>query len=263
MARRPTDDLGVTPPPRLNRESGAFDVDAQKLWESLDKMASAVNRSARHTEQIPEIKRKVNSTGDKVVELDTKMMAVTHRLTRVEDKVDEGHSCQKEEIISEIRENQREVSQKMELDVQKGVRQSGEISALREGQSTIIGDVQDIKRAPQRMFYGLIGIVVTVLLGAGGAIWFLAELNKDVEFERTQRTQEFKRIESQIKSVGERSDNTPVKLAIEELEVEIEESGGQEKRYDSLCEGMMYHERRYMKKTLMKRGRRIPESCMQ
>ena len=78
-----------------------------------------------------------------------------------------------------------------------------------------------------------------------------------------QRTQEFKRIESQIKSVGERSDNTPVKLAIEELEVEIEESGGQEKRYDSLCEGMMYHERRYMKKTLMKRGRRIPESCMQ
>lgn len=264
MANRPKDYLGVTPPPRPSRDSSSgVDVDVEKLWKSLDKMASVINRSARHTEQIPDIKRKVEDTGTKVVELDTKMTVATERISRVETKVDDGHSCQKEEIISEIKENQRDTSQKIDIDVQKGVRRSSEIASIRSEQEQIGVDLQDIKQSPRRMFYGLIGIVITILMGSGGALWFLAELNKDVEFERTQREQQLRRIESSMKTLGDRADPTPVKLALEDLEDELEESSGSAEEYNALCKGMLSQERRVLRKVFTRRNKRVPVSCLQ
>lgn len=263
MGSRPKDDLRVTPPPRPTRKGEALaDVDVEKLWESIDKISSAVNKSAKHTEQIPEIKKKVDSTSDKVVALDTKMDAVTGRVTKVEDKVDRGHDCFQVDVIAELKDGQREASQKIEKDVQKGIKQAGEIAILKKDTSEVEADVSDIKKAPRRMFYGLVGLIVTVILLGLAGYRFVIEMRKDVEFERTQRTEQFKRLEGQVKAVGQKADTTPIKNEIDQLERAVKVSNGHEEEYNRLCDTMSSPEKRQFRGVLMRRGKRIPRSCM-
>lgn len=263
MAKRPQEDLHVTPPPSLSSSDEIPVKHVKRLQSTLDKVVTAVNRSARHTEQIPAIRDKVDATSDKVIELDTKMDVTTERVTKIENKVDRGHDCVQVDVIASLRDDQREHSQKMSTDVNRVTAHGVKLEALKKDHEETAADVEDIKKAPRRMFYGLVGLVLTVSTLGGGALWFLAELNKDVEFERTQRTEQLKRIEKQMSTISSKADNTPVTLAIEELADEVqEESNGRAKEYEGLCVGMPLHERRFMKSTLLKRGKRVPQSCL-
>lgn len=237
-------------------------VDVEKLQKSLEKMASTINKSARHTEKIPDIQKKVDQTTEGVIELKTEMRGMTDRVSKVEVKVDEGHACQIPDTIAALKDTQREASQKIELDVQHGIKQSGEITALKKETSEIEADVQDIKKVPRRMFYSLISIVITILVGSGGAVWFLAELSKDVEFERQQRTDQFERIETQIKAVGTKADPAQIRNELVELEQAVKTSNGHEEEFHLLCDGMPTYQRRTVRKVLLKNNRRIPESCL-
>lgn len=262
-------DLRVTPPPSLARSStggrgkSVSDLDVEKLHQTLDKMASTINKSAKHTEQIPDIKKKVESTSDKVIQLDTKMESMTERVTTIEGKVDRGHDCFQIDVIAELKKKQDDSSQKIDTDINKGIEQRAKLDALVKEQASTEQDVEDIKKAPRRMFYGLLGVIVTIVTGSLGAAWFLAELSKDVEFERTQRTEQFRRIESQIQVVGTKADTAPMRQQLNEIEDEIEQSNGHEQRYNALCEDMPRHEKRFFKNSLLKRGKAIPTSCLE
>ena len=113
------------------------------------------------------------------------------------------------------------------------------------------------------MFYGLLGVIMTIVAGGLSAAWFLAQLERNVAHEQEQRVEQFKRIESQIKSAASKSNTAPVTKALENLEDEIETSNGHEEAYNSLCDGMPRHERRFMKTTLTKRQKRVPTSCLE
>lgn len=239
------------------------DEDLKQLHDTISKMASAVNRSARHTEQIPEIKKKVESTSEKVIQLDTKFEAERERVTKIENKVEGGHDCYQVDVIAEVKDAQREASQKIEKDVQKGIEQEGKIAALVKEQSETEADVADIKKAPRRMFYGLLGVILTIVTGAGGAIWFLAQLESDVEHEREQRVEQFKRIETQIKQVAQKADPTPVKQALSDLSDDLEEANGHEEEFNRMCDGMGRYEKRFLKTSFSKRGKRVPASCLE
>lgn len=266
MGSRPKDDLRVTPPPRLDRprrdSRPVTDVDVDKLQTTLDKVVSAVNRSAAHTERIPGIERRVEQTGKDIVKLETKLDGVTKRVTRIEGRVDRGHDCFQVDAIAELKDSQREASQKIEKDVQKGIQQAEQLASLAKESAGHNVDIEDMKKTPRRMFFGLIGIIVTILTGAGGAVWFLAELSRDVEHERELRVNSIKRIETQISTIATKADTAPVKQAIEDLADEVEESNGHAEEFNRLCEGMPSHERRYMKTTLLRRGKRVPQSCL-
>jgi small-conductance mechanosensitive channel len=260
-------DLRVTPPPRLNRPpsggSKVSDIDVDSLNRSLEKMASTINRSARHTEQIPDIKKKVEETTRNVVELNVEMRGVSDRVSKVEEKVEKGHECAQVEVISEIKSDQRDTSRKIETDIQHGVKQEAEIKSLKKESASLETDVEEIKKAPRRMFFSLLGMVFTVLTGAGGAIWFLAELSKDVEFERTQRVEQSKRMFDAIKAVGTKADPTPITQEINQLEKTIQVSNGHEQEYNLLCADAPPYEKRVIRKSLRRRGKRIPSSCLE
>ena len=260
----PRDKLRVTPPPRPKRSANvSAEVDVERLWETIDKMASAVNKSARHTEQLPDIKKKVEATSDTVVALGVKMDATTERVTKIESKVDRGHDCFQIDVISELKDNQREASQKIDKDVQEGIAHAGQLAAVVKDQSQTEADVQDIKKAPRRMFYGLIGVIAVLISGGLSAAWFLAKLETNVAHEQEARVEQFKRIEVQMEVVARQSDSTPLKLALEDLEEEIEESNGHAEEYNRLCDDMAQHEKRFMKRALLRRGTRIPASCLE
>lgn len=254
---KPADNLRVTPLPRLSS------VNIDELHKTLSKLASAVNRSAKHTEQIPEIKYKIDKTSEKVVELSTKVSGMDNRVNKIEGKVDRGHDCYQIDVLSVLRDDQRSIVQKVEKDIHNGIQWATELTGLKKDAAETEADVEDIKKAPRRLFYGLLGVILTIITGALGAAWFLAELGKDVEFERQQRTEQFKRIEVQIESVSKKADNTAVRKAIMELEDELELSNGHKARYSTLCEEMTPYERRFVKGLLTKRGRIIPESCLE
>jgi len=257
------DKLRVTPPPRPNRlASMSNEVDVERLWETIDKMASAVNRSAGHTEQLPEIKRKVEATSDTVIELSTELRGVGERVTKIENKVDRGHDCFQIDVISEIKDNQRESSQKIDKDVQKGIAHAGELAAVIKDQSQTEADVQDIKKAPRRMFYGLLGVIVVLISGGLSAAWFLAKLETNVAHEQRARVEQFKRIEVQMEAVASKSDTAPVEQALSDLEDELETANGHEEEFNRMCDGMPRHEKRMMKTALQRRGKRVPASCM-
>lgn len=258
MAKSRTPDIRVTPPP-----SPIKGQEVEKLNESIAKIASAVNRSARHTEQIPDIRNKVEITREKVIALDTKMGAVTERVAKVEDRVSAGHACQIPDTIEALKHSQRDSSQKLDITLQKDAKQSGEIRALKEDTVNILSDVADIKRAPQRLFYGLLGIVITLLTGAAGAVWFIAALSAEVEFERNRRTEQFQRIEQQLKGVARNTNPTPVIEQVEKLERTVRNSDGLEEEYNALCADMPFHEKRVFAKVLKRRGRRVPRSCLE
>ena len=254
-------DVRVTPPPRKLVGERMSQVDIDQLNETINKIASAVNRSATNTERIPEIQRKVEATSNRVIELNIEVKGMRDRVTTIERKVDEGHACQQAEIISELKESQREAGKKIETDVQHGIRQAGEIALLQKEASGTVADVEDIKKAPRRMFYGFIGITLTVLMGAGGALWFLAELRKDVQHEREQRREQISRIEKQITTVAVRTDPTPVKREIATLTKAVVISNGHEEEFNELCIGMSPQDKQFMRNTLTKRSKRVPQSC--
>lgn len=239
------------------------DVDVEKLHETINKIASAVNKSAAHTERIPEIVRKVEATGEKVVELKTELKGIGERVTKVEGKVDRGHDCFQVDVIAELKDNQRESSQKIERDIQEGIKTRADLESIVKSTAGTEADVEQIKKAPQRMFWSLLGLITTIVIGAGGAVWFLAELNKDVQFERQQRAEQIQRIESQIKTVATKTDPAPVRQELKALTEVVQTSNGHEEEFNSLCESMTSFEKRFTRETLTRRSKRIPTSCVE
>ncbi len=266
MGNRPKDDLRVTPPPRLDRprkdNRPVTEVDVDKLQTTLDKVVNAVNKSAAHTERIPDIEQDIKKTGKDIVRLETKMDGVCGRVEKVEEKVDQPHDCFQIDVLAQLKQDQREASQKIDTDINKGVAQKSALEALQREHSETEADVEDIKKAPRRMFYGLVAIVITLLTGAGGLIWFIAELNKDVQHERSVRVEQYKRIESGLNKIARTSNTAPVKQAISELTEEVEESNGHAQEFDRLCDDMQRHEKRQMRDLLIRRGKRVPRSCL-
>lgn len=239
------------------------DDDVKQLHESIRKIASTVNKSARFTEQIPEIKRKVDSTSGKVIELDTKMSVTTERMAIIENKVDRGHDCYQVDVIAELKDDQRDASQKIDTDVQKGIEQREKLAALTKEHASTEADVEDIKKAPRRMFYSLLGVIVVLVSGGLSAAWFLAQLERNVIHEQQQREERDQRIENQIKTLATKVDPAPVQRDLKTLTKAVKVSNGHEEEFNSLCSKMTNYEKRFTRDTLRKRLGRVPESCLE
>jgi hypothetical protein len=260
-------DLTVTPPPHpislSKRGTKAQDAYLEKLFETVRKVAICVNASAEHTKQIPSINEKVNKTSLKVVQLDTKLEEMGKRVERIDTKVDGGHDCFQVENITELKESLLRTDLKLTEGNTVGVRNAASLKSLKEVQAATKSDVEDIKKSPRRMFYGLLGVILAIAGAGSSAVWFLAALQKDVEFERTQRVEQFKRIESNIKAVGVQVDSAPIKIGLKALERAVKSSNGHEEAYNSLCVDMRNYEKRFVRETLIKRGRVMPLSCVE
>lgn len=212
---------------------------------------------------LQEMKPQVGETNKAVVELKTEMKGMGTRLTKVEDKVDRGHGCLNVDVIAELKTNDREQSQKIETDIQKGIERGAVIKGLTKEAASLEADVEDIKKAPRRMLYGLLGIIITLVGGAGTIVWFLSGLNTEVRFEREQRTEQFKMVKAQIEAVGDVADVAPVRADISELNKAVKVSNGHEEEYNEICLEMPRYMKRFVKTEFLKKGKRIPMSCLE
>lgn len=145
------------------------------------------------------------------------------------------------------------------------VAQYAKIESLSKQAAETEADVGEIKKAPRKMVQALIGVMASIVIGAGGSVWFLAELSKDVEFERYRREGQIKQIEAQIKKQGQPQLEKVGRIhsRITQLEHTIGTVKELEQEYDNLCIEMNRSERKAMKAVLRRRGRKIPGSCLQ
>jgi len=212
---------------------------------------------------LKDIKPQVNETNKAVVGLQVDMRNMGERVSKVEERVEKGHDCHNIEVIAELKTSAKEQSTKFITDAREDAQQAEKIRNLAKEAAALEADVDDIRKGPRRMFYGLIAIVVTLMSSAGMAVWFLSGLNTELKEERLQRAEQIKTIRAEIDSVGVIADPTPLKTEVSELREVVQTSNGHAEEYNAQCEGMSEFEKRFWRDTLIKRGRRIPESCFQ
>lgn len=246
------DSYPLTPPPR------DVEVDAERLWDTLNKITSAVNKSARHTAQIPDVQKKMDSMGVKVVELKTEMHGMGDRVSRMEKKVDRPHDCYQVDVIAEVKDKQRDASGRIRADGSKLIEASTKLDGISDDVANLNKEIEAVREGPRRLLYGLLGIIFTIITSVGGLLWFLAELGKDVEFERVQRTEQLKRIENQSKR-----EYKAIRHNIDELTQSVRVSVAREEDFDLMCKGMRSGEKRLLRVTLNRRGRPVPSSCLE
>lgn len=246
------DSYPMTPPPR------DVDADSEKLWDTLNKITNAVNKSAQHTAKLPDIQKKMESMGVKVVELGVEMRGMGDRVSKMEKKVDRPHDCYQVDSISEVKDRQKDASSRMRAESTSLAETKAKLDATAEDVSNLTGEIEIIRAGPRRMFYGLIGMIFTVLTSVGGLLWFLAELSKDVEFERVQRTEQLKRLEEHNKQGA-----SAIRRDIDELSRAVKVSVAREEDFDLLCEGMRSSDKRILRTNLNRRGKPVPTSCLE
>lgn len=243
-------------------------TDMSSLFKKVEKVDRVLMRMAPHVSLVPEVKEKVEETATRVTRVEEKLEANRERVAELDKKVhtavNRAHDCHQVSVIAEIKDSQREASQKIEKDIQKGIEMKAELAGLVKASASMESDVEEIKKTPQRLLWGILGLIVTIISGAGGAVWFLAELNKDVQFEREQRREQISRIESQIKTVATKADPAPIRQEISQLTKTVAVSNGYEEEFNRICDDMPPSDKRILRSTLSKRGKkRIPSSCLE
>lgn len=239
-------------------------TDLSGMFRKTEKMERLLLRMAPPISRIPEVESKVDNSIERVTRVEEKIEAQKDKISYLDQKVlreSRPHDCYQVDVISELKNDQKEASQKIDTDIQRGVKHSTIIKTITDDiQSTTLA-IDDMRKAPRRMFYSFIVAIITSVVGA---VWFLADLSKDVEIERAQRTQQISKIEDQMKGVVEvikKVDTAPVARQVERLErtVRSNETG---KEYNDLCKGMAKREKVSMSRLIKRRNKRVPESCV-
>ena len=237
-------------------------TDMPGMFRKTEKMSRLLLRMEAPIARIPEIENKLDNAVERVTRVEEKVDSNKDKVAQLDRRVAESnapHACSHDNTIKELRLDQKSTTGRLEQSARVGVEHSTKIQGLEKSVSEVETSVTDIKQTPRRMIYGMVSILVTLLMTAGGAVWFLAELGKDVEFERTQRTI----LQEQLKSMAQKADQAPVLKRLKSLEKGMNITQEWEEGYNQLCKGMTRQEQRFMKNMLRRRGKAVPDSCLE
>jgi hypothetical protein len=237
-------------------------TDMPGMFRKTEKMSRMLVRMEAPIARIPAIEEKLDDAVERVTRVEEKTAGNTSKVSALERRVSDSskpHDCSHDSTLKELRIDSKSTASRLEQGARVGVEHSTKLEGLEKTVSGVESDIEDIKQSPKRVVLGMASIIVTLLTMAGGAVWFLAELNKDVEFERTQRAA----IQEQIKTMAKRADHGPVLKRLESLEKGMNITQEWEEGYNQLCNGMTRQERRFMKNMLRRRGKAVPDSCLE
>lgn len=266
--------LTVTPPPsdlkvedsdEFSDQEGTPVVDKEEIaWREIGRMSKhlrglvlATNNQAEYVRQIPEIKRDVKAAEvasrkalQKVevvhTKLGTQMDNLDRRVGKVEDR---GHDCAQVAAIAGLQETSLETRQKVEKDVQEGVKTRERLEHTRTDVEVVDKKIESFSTAKRNFVLSLIGVVIFGLSTVGSLVWFLSSLNTEFRTEQRERREGQKRLEEQVKSVGKVANVAPVKSEIETLTKAVKASNGHE-TVERYCAGLSDRAVRMMKRTM-------------
>lgn len=164
-------------------------------------MTAQLNQIASYVAQIPEVRSLAEAANEGNIRVEERVKALDDRVTRVETKLEEGHDCSKVNTLQRLEAADVSLGAKMQEEIQGSIKHREKLSQVTlslEKANEAIARNAAVKR---QLWIGTLGILLTVLTGMGGAIWFLATLNTEVSRDRSESTKQFNGITTQIKTL--------------------------------------------------------------
>jgi hypothetical protein len=237
-------------------------VDANNFIERMEKLDRLLTRVGDRVEELPSIKNEVEQTAKQVVALDTKLEYVRERINKAEDKLEQGHQCQKTSTIEGLKTAQSDTSTRLEAEGRQAVKTLQMVTAVIEDQQTLQTEIKDISKTKREWVRTAFGIVVTLLMTAGSGIWFISQLEGRVDHNEVTQREQYGRIQKRLEESPSKSDHQELQSEVKQLRVALERQPSS--RYDDLsilCQGKSAARRRLVRRQLQQLGVRIPEVC--
>lgn len=261
----PPSDLKVPDSDMFSEGEGTPVVNREEIaWREIGHISKAVrgivratNNQAEYVKQIPEIKADVKAAKEASREalqkveivhtkLGTQMDNMDRRVGKVEDR---GHDCAQVAVIASLQETSLETRQKVEKDVQEGIKTRERLDNTKTDLEAVDGKIEKFSTARRNFVLSLIGVVIFVLSTVGSLIWFLSALNTSVKNEQEQREESYKRLEEQVERVSKVADVAPVRQDVKRLTNAVKASNGHETT-ETYCSGLSDRAVRTIKRTI-------------
>ncbi len=172
-------------------------TDQRSMYKKLEKLDGLLQRTIRHVGIIPEIKTKVYASSEKLIELNTIVVAMDERVDRVEQRIDHGHDCYQVDTISNVSESSKQIAATIHDYLESSIKASEKVKRIED-------DVREIKGNRKWLIGVIIGLLVPMLGSIGSAIWLAATLNERVETQEAVRRQQIERVESVVRASDRR-----------------------------------------------------------
>jgi hypothetical protein len=156
--------------------------------------------------EVRETNKGVRKLGEGQARLEERMTGLDSRVDKVEQVLSNGHACSQGDRIAKMETKQDAVEEKVNTDINKGVRTQTALSAVKERVEDIAQEVsgeQDKSRST-RLQVGVTGValIMTILSAVAGALWWASSFDTSVQMDRSQNTKVHKALSDGIKSNG-------------------------------------------------------------
>lgn len=241
-------------------------VDATNLIGKMEKLDRLLTRVGDRVEELPAIKAEVEQTSKQVVALDTKLEFVRERIGKAEDKIEQGHQCQKTSTIEQLKIAQSDTSARLEAEGRQSVKTLQMVHTVTEDHHTLENDVKQLNeersKARNEWVRSMLGVAFSLLMAVGSGIWFISSLEGRVErTEATQREQAAS-INRKLGEFPTKVDQQALRSEVRQLRVALERQPPA--RYDdisALCQGKTAARRRVIGRQLLQLGLDVPDAC--
>lgn len=210
--------------PKKKHLGASIDTPIPSPLPSLGTLNAQLNQITGYASQIPEVRSLAEAAKEGNVRVEERVRAIDDRVTRVEKKLDNGHDCSKLSTLQRLEAADAVLVERVQDGIEASIKArerlvvaSGRIDKANEA----ISKNADGKR---HVLFAMVGVVMTVLAGLGGAVWFFSSLNTAVARDRVEGTKQFRHITIQIKAIEEKLDNSKVEAQIRALETAVQRS---------------------------------------
>lgn len=148
----------------------------------------------KYTKQIPDMSEKVSR-------LDEQVKHIRNQVEKLEDRVnkqiEDGHDCKQETAIIRIIQELTLSNQKIETGIQNEIRNKEQLNAAKDEVTEII---QERKSRSSTVTGVLVSLAFFIASTVGGGIWFIGNLNAQVEANKNDLENQIQLIEKHIKT---------------------------------------------------------------
>lgn len=191
---------------------------APDAWKKLEKLDRVLTRMIDPISQIPDIREKVDSIGERVAKVEVRLDTTKEKVADLDQQSRRPHDCFQVDNIEKIEVSTLSLRKDVEDDTRKIELMSKDVASLNEGKKS----AKELRRSAH---YFWVAIAIGFLTTAGGAIWYMRGVSAEIQLESQARAAQFGQVEKVLTKVSKQTDNTPVVQQIEKLQNTVEQNG--------------------------------------
>lgn len=238
---------------------------AKKKVDSED--SSGFDRLELHLQSITTGMDKLSTSQETLLvqqtKLSTQTEGVVERITRVEERFDDGHPCNQEDRLKRVELDVDKIESSVERDVHSGIKNGGRINTAEAAISDINNRIDKSNARTRNSWILAITTVIGFVSLVLGVVYSYGELTTNVSRDRAENTKQHAGFATSVNKTNKNvsDSNEEVAEQLKQFRTELSNANGHEERYESICEGMTSREKRQQRILFSGTNKRIPRSC--